>query len=88
MHIPRHSEPALGMAVLAAYGVGAAPTLADAAERMVGLSHVLRPDPARTARFLPPYLSMVDELEQRGWLPAPVAAHARARARADDLEVS
>ncbi|MFD3919066.1 FGGY-family carbohydrate kinase [Streptomyces sp. NPDC058595] len=86
VHIPRHSEPALGMAVLAAYGAGAAPTLADAAERMVGLSHVLRPDPARTARFLEPYLRMVDELERRGWLPAPVAAHARARA--DDLEVS
>ncbi|MFD5894099.1 FGGY-family carbohydrate kinase [Streptomyces sp. NPDC060366] len=86
VHIPRHSEPALGMAVLAAYGAGAAPTLADAAERMVGLSHVLRPDPARTARFLQPYLTMVDELERRGWLPAPVAAHARARA--DDLEVS
>ncbi|QHY95498.1 Xylulose kinase [Streptomyces sp. S4.7] len=86
VHIPRHSEPALGMAVLAAYGADAAPTLADAAERMVGLSHVLRPDPARTARFLPPYLSMVDELEQRGWLPAPVAAHARTRA--DALETS
>ncbi|MFI6081323.1 FGGY-family carbohydrate kinase [Streptomyces sp. NPDC051217] len=87
VHIPRHSEPALGMAVLAAYGAGAAPTLADAAKRMVGLSHVLRPDPARTARFLQPYLRMVGELERRGWLPAPVAAHARVRARADDLEV-
>ncbi|MFC8826680.1 FGGY-family carbohydrate kinase [Streptomyces sp. NPDC057137] len=82
VHIPRHSEPALGMAVLAAYGAGAAPTLADAAKRMVGLSHVLRPDPARTARFLQPYLRMVDELERRGWLPAPVATHARTRADA------
>ncbi|MFI6695223.1 FGGY-family carbohydrate kinase [Streptomyces sp. NPDC050433] len=86
VHIPRHSEPALGMAVLAAYGAGAAPTLADAAGRMVGLGHVLRPDPARTARFLGPYLRMVDELERRGWLPAPVAAHARIRA--DALENS
>lgn len=84
VHIPRHSEPALGMAVLAAYGAGAAPTLADAAGRMIGLGHVLRPDPARTARFLAPYLRMVDELERRGWLPTPVATHARARA----LEVS
>lgn len=82
VHIPRHSEPALGMAVLAAYGAAAAPTLADAATRMVGLSHVLRPDPARTARFLEPYLRMVDELERRGWLPAPVATHARTRADA------
>lgn len=86
MHIPRHSEPALGMAVLAAYGAGAAPTLADAAKRMVGLSHVLRPDPARTARFLEPYLKMVGELERRGWLPSPVATHARTRA--DSLETS
>ncbi|WP_443076234.1 FGGY-family carbohydrate kinase [Streptomyces sp. NBC_01716] len=86
VHIPRHSEPALGMAVLAAYGAGAAPTLAAAATRMVGLSHVLRPDPARTARFLEPYLKLVGELERRGWLPAPVAAHARTRA--DALETS
>lgn len=84
VRIPRHSEPALGMAVLAAYGAGAAPTLEEAAGRMIGLGHVLRPDPARTARFLAPYLRMVDELERRGWLPAPVATHARARA----LEVS
>ncbi|MFE9508762.1 FGGY-family carbohydrate kinase [Streptomyces sp. NPDC006643] len=86
VHIPRHSEPALGMAVLAAYGAGAAPTLADAAGRMIGLGHVLRPDPARTARFLQPYLTMVGELERRGWLPAPVATHARTRA--DALETS
>ncbi|WP_405799398.1 FGGY-family carbohydrate kinase [Streptomyces sp. NBC_01506] len=86
VHIPRHSEPALGMAVLAAYGAGAAPALADAARRMVGLSHVLRPDPARTARFVEPYLTTVDELERRGWLPSPVAAHARTRAHA--LETS
>lgn len=84
VHIPRHSEPALGMAVLAAYGAGAAPTLAAAAERMIGLGHVVRPDPARTARFLDPYLRLVDELQRRGWLPAPVATHARTRA----LEVS
>ncbi|WTK96815.1 FGGY-family carbohydrate kinase [Streptomyces sp. NBC_01508] len=86
VHIPRQSEPALGMAVLAAYGAGAAPTLADAAERMVGLSHILHPDPARTARFLEPYLNMVDELERRGWLPSPVATHAHTRA--DALETS
>lgn len=95
VRIPRHSEPALGMAVLAAYGAGAAATLTEAAGRMVGLSHVLRPDPARTARFAEPYLRMVDELERRGRLPAPVAAHARTRAgrpvrteAADDREAS
>ncbi|MEV6395999.1 FGGY family carbohydrate kinase [Streptomyces sp. NPDC051907] len=77
VRIPRYSEPALGMAVLAAYGAGAAPTLAEAAERMVRLRHVVRP--RRSERFAEPYLTMVGELERRGWLPEPVAAHARAR---------
>ncbi|MFF3324474.1 FGGY-family carbohydrate kinase [Streptomyces sp. NPDC002889] len=77
VHIPRSGEPALGMAVLAAYGAGSAGTLSAAAERMVRLRHVVRPH--RTDRFTGPYLTMVDELERRGWLPGPVAAHARAR---------
>ncbi|MFF2325698.1 MULTISPECIES: FGGY-family carbohydrate kinase [unclassified Streptomyces] len=79
VYIPQYSEPALGMAVLAAYGARATATLHEAASRMVRLRHVLRPDPARTARYSEPYLTLVDELERRGWLPAPVAAHARTR---------
>ncbi|MFJ1543828.1 FGGY-family carbohydrate kinase [Streptomyces sp. NPDC088246] len=79
VYIPRYSEPALGMAVLAAYGARATTTLQEAAGRMVRLRHVLRPDPARTARYTGPYLTLVDELERRGWLPGPVAAHARTR---------
>ncbi|MFF4354306.1 FGGY family carbohydrate kinase [Streptomyces sp. NPDC001530] len=77
--VPEQTEPALGMAALAAYGTGAAPTLADAAERMVRVRTVLAPRPVRTALFADPYARLVDELEYRGWLPAPVAAHARAR---------
>ncbi|WP_335936316.1 FGGY-family carbohydrate kinase [Streptomyces sp. PTD5-9] len=82
VYIPRSGEPALGMAALAAYGARDAATLAGAANRMVRLRHVLRPHPARTAWYTEPYLTLVDELERRGWLPGPVAAHARARAEA------
>lgn len=77
--VPEQTEPALGMAALAAYGTGAAPTLADAAARMVRVRTVLEPRPARTALFADPYARLVGELERRGWLPEPVAAHARAR---------
>ncbi|MFB6817706.1 FGGY-family carbohydrate kinase [Streptomyces sp. NPDC056347] len=79
--IPRYSEPALGMAVLAAYGAGGARSLQAAAGRMVRLRHVLHPDPARTAWYTEPYVTLVDELERRGWLPARAAAHARTRAQ-------
>jgi sugar (pentulose or hexulose) kinase len=81
--VPEQTEPALGMAALAAYGTGAAASLADAAEAMVRIRTVLQPRPARTALFGAPYTRFVDELEQRGWLPASVAAHARARVNLD-----
>ncbi|WP_406477778.1 FGGY-family carbohydrate kinase [Streptomyces sp. NBC_01615] len=77
--VPEQTEPALGMAALAAYGMGAAATLADAADRMVHVRTVLEPRPARTAAFADPYARLLDELEARGWLPASVAGHARAR---------
>ncbi|MER6102016.1 FGGY family carbohydrate kinase [Streptomyces sp. NPDC001832] len=79
VYIPQYSEPALGMAVLAAYGARATTTLQEAASGMVRLRHVLRPNPVRTAWYTEPYLMLVDELERRGWLPGPVAAHARNR---------
>ncbi|MEU9617912.1 FGGY family carbohydrate kinase [Streptomyces sp. NPDC048155] len=82
VYIPQYSEPALGMAVLAAYGARATTTLQEAASRMVRLRHVLHPHPVRTAWYTEPYLTLVDELERRGWLPGPVAAHARTRAEA------
>lgn len=77
--VPEQTEPALGMAALAAYGTGAAPDLAAAAEGMVRLGPTVEPRPDRTARFAEPYARLIDELTTRGWLPPPVAAHALAR---------
>ncbi|MFD0007233.1 FGGY-family carbohydrate kinase [Streptomyces sp. NPDC127178] len=81
--VPQQTEPALGMAALAAYGAGAAPGLAQAAEGMVRIGRTVEPRPDRTARFAGPYARLVDELTARGWLPPPVAAHALARLDAD-----
>ncbi|MFJ8631442.1 FGGY-family carbohydrate kinase [Streptomyces sp. NPDC093568] len=84
--VPRHTEPALGMAALAAYGTGAAPGLAEAAEAMVRIDTTVEPRPGRTARFAEPYARLVDELTTRGWLPPPVAAHAHARLDGDTAQ--
>jgi sugar (pentulose or hexulose) kinase len=85
-HVPAQTEPALGMAALAAYGTGAGAELADVAERMVRLGTVLEPRPGRTALFAPAYARLVDELTARGWLPPPVAAHAHARLTRDTAD--
>ncbi len=45
-HIPEETEPALGMAALAAHGTGAASTLAGAADRMVRVRTVVTARPA------------------------------------------
>jgi sugar (pentulose or hexulose) kinase len=79
--IPEQTEPALGMAALAAHGTGAGP-LPEVATHMVRITTHLTPHPARTALFAEPYARLIDELTTRGWLPAPVAAHARERLRA------
>ncbi|MFC5915972.1 FGGY-family carbohydrate kinase [Streptomyces pulveraceus] len=79
VYIPRYSEPALGMAILAAYGARPGTSLIRTAGAMVRLRHVLHPHPVRTAWYTEPYLTLVDELERRGWLPDRVAAHARIR---------
>ncbi|MGW1746460.1 FGGY-family carbohydrate kinase [Streptomyces sp. NPDC002092] len=76
--VPAQTEPALGMAALAAHGTGAG-SLLDLTDRMVRIRTVLEPDPDRTSLFAEPYTRLVDELTARGWLPAPVAAHAYAR---------
>ncbi|GAA2395395.1 FGGY family carbohydrate kinase [Streptomyces coeruleofuscus] len=87
--VPEQTEPALGMAALAAYGAceghgaSGAGSLAGVAERMVRVRTVLEPRADRTARFTEPYARLVDALETRGWLPAPVAAHARTRPHLD-----
>ncbi|MEU0990414.1 FGGY-family carbohydrate kinase [Streptomyces sp. NPDC005953] len=77
MRVPVCAEPALGMAVLAAYGVEGTASLAAVARRMVRPGEEFAPRGG--GRFTEPYLTLVAELERRGWLPGPVAAHARAR---------
>ncbi|MFI6659384.1 FGGY-family carbohydrate kinase [Streptomyces sp. NPDC050523] len=78
--VPEQTEPALGMAALAAHGTGSGP-LVDIAEQMVRIGTRLEPDPGRTARFAEPYARLIDELTARGWLPSPVAGHAHIRLR-------
>ncbi|MFK4100191.1 FGGY-family carbohydrate kinase [Streptomyces sp. NPDC019531] len=80
--VPEQPEPALGMAALAAHGV-TGELLPDIAERMVRIHTILEPRPDRTALFAEPYARLVDELTSRGWLPAPVAAHAHSRLNGD-----
>ncbi|MFI5549674.1 FGGY-family carbohydrate kinase [Streptomyces sp. NPDC051738] len=84
--VPQQTEPALGMAALAAYGTGAAPDLAEAAEAMVRIGTTVEPRPDRTALLAEPYARLIDELTTRGWLPPPVAAHAHARLDVDTAE--
>jgi sugar (pentulose or hexulose) kinase len=79
VRLPEHAEPAFGMAVLAA---SRGHRLADAAASMVRVNDVIKPRPGRAERFRAPYLKLVDELEQRGWLDEDLARHARARASA------
>ncbi|MFF7789265.1 FGGY family carbohydrate kinase [Streptomyces sp. NPDC007991] len=81
--VPEQTEPALGMAALAAYGASGAGALADVAERMVHVRTVLEPRPGRTAAFAEPYARLVHALRERGWLPAPVAEHALTRLHPD-----
>jgi len=80
--VPAQTEPALGMAALAAYGTGAG-SLVDITDHMVRIETALDPRPSRTALFAEPYARLVDELTARGWLPTPLAHHAHARLRAD-----
>ncbi|MEV2212631.1 FGGY-family carbohydrate kinase [Streptomyces sp. NPDC050997] len=84
--VPEQTDPALGMAALARHGGTGASRLADVAERMVRVRTVVEPRPGRTALFAEPYARLVDELTLRGWLPAPVAAHARARLERDTAD--
>ncbi|MDH6519042.1 sugar (pentulose or hexulose) kinase [Streptomyces sp. SAI-135] len=84
VRVPEQTEPALGMAALAAHGV-TGESLPDIAERMVRIRMLLEPRPARTALFAEPYIRLVDELTERGWLPAPVAAHAHSQLDQDLL---
>jgi sugar (pentulose or hexulose) kinase len=72
-------EAAFGMAVLAASSAGGS-GLAATADAMVRTRERIEPRPDRFAPLMEQYLRFVDELEQRGWLDAPLAQHARVRA--------
>jgi sugar (pentulose or hexulose) kinase len=74
-----NSESAFGMAVLAA---SAGRSTAEVAAEMVQVREVIAPRPDREEHFDEPYVRLVGELEDRGWLDADVAGHARARAGA------
>ena len=74
--VPENAEPALGMAVLAA---ATERPLAEVAARMVRIREIVDPRAASSRRYDEPYLRLVDELEDRGWLGAAPAAHARER---------
>lgn len=78
VRIPENAEAALGMAVLAA-SLGR--RVAEVAPEMSRIREVIDPRPDHTERFREPYVQLVNELEQRGWLPSPVAEHARRRAK-------
>ncbi len=70
--LPANSEPALGMAVLAA---ATGRTLADAAAEMVQIRAFIEPRPQPAGRFEEPYLRMITELKNRGWLQWTPAGH-------------
>ena len=73
-----NSEPALGMAVLAA---SPGRDAAGVAAEMVRVRATIDPRAGSAGRFDAPYVRLVDELEGRGWLGAALATHARQRAQ-------
>jgi sugar (pentulose or hexulose) kinase len=87
--VPEHTDSALGMAVLAAYGVtngaaagrgaagGTVPRPLSGLRGMVRVRPALEPRPQVSRRFAEPFVTLVDELERRGWLPSRTAAYAR-----------
>jgi sugar (pentulose or hexulose) kinase len=74
--VPRVTEPAFGMAVLAS---SAARPLADAVAAMVGVACTYAPDAQDAARCADVYLRLVESLDHRGWLSPGTADHARKR---------
>lgn len=75
--LPRHAQPALGMAVLAASACGQPGGLDRAAASMVRPDRVLEPRSAHRSAHDEGYTRLLGLLVQRGWLPGAVAAHAR-----------
>lgn len=77
--VPHGSDPAAGMALLArAHGT----SLAEAAGGLVRERRVIDPDPRQVNVLTEGYLTLVDALSERGWLPRRLADHARERSDA------
>ncbi len=68
--IPKVTESALGMAILAA---ASSSTLADAAQRMVRQGTVVEPAWDFASLYGEGYRTLLRQLEQRGWLPPAIA---------------
>jgi sugar (pentulose or hexulose) kinase len=71
--LPENAEAAVGMAILAA-SVGR--RVADVAKEMVRIRKVIEPRPDRTARFRDPYIRLLRELSERGWVQSALLEHA------------
>lgn len=80
VEVPHGVEPAAGMAILAA-AAARTERVAGVAAAMAPAGTTIEPRPTHAGRFDDAYLRLVGELEQRGWLPSPVAAHIREGAR-------
>ena len=78
VHRPTHTDAAFGMAILAATGSDVS---GPQARQMTGTPDTTTPRPGRNADFTGPYVRLVNELEQRGWLPSALADHTRERAQ-------
>ena len=76
VELPDNSEPALGMAILAAAAVSGR-SAAEVAAGMVSIRNTIDPRPEYADRFGPGYLMLVDGLEERGWLNPHTATYAR-----------
>jgi sugar (pentulose or hexulose) kinase len=74
LHRPRQTEPAFGMAVLAAAGTG---SLTGTARRMVRLSGTVDPRPGGPQRFVEPFGRLVDELLRLGYIDDELAKTAQ-----------
>ena len=77
--LPGNSEPAFGMAVLAA---ASGRKVADVAGEMVRVREVIAPCQDNARQLSESFLRLVDELGRRGWLAPAVAQHAYRRAGA------
>lgn len=75
--VPRNAQPALGMAVLAAFACGDLGGLDSVAAAMIRPGRTLEPRARHRSAHDEGYVRMLDLLVKRGWLPENVAAHAR-----------